>query len=87
MPARRRPSESRLEGLDFKIGNVKVQSSFLIRCLLNSPEDRTSGKPFSIQHVQTGAEFRAATLAEVMQWIEGQNANYLANASSQEGAL
>ncbi len=55
--------------------------------MLNSSEDPSSGKPFCVQHVQTGAEFRAATLAEAMQWMAGQNRDYLASASSLEGTL
>jgi hypothetical protein len=63
---------------------MTVQSSFLIRCLLNSSGDPASGKPYCIQHVQTGTEFRAATLAEATQWMADQNRGYLATASSQE---
>jgi hypothetical protein len=57
---------------------MTVQSSFLIRCSLNTSGDLTSGKAYYIQHVQTGAEFRAATLAEVTHWAGDQNLRYLA---------
>jgi hypothetical protein len=57
---------------------MTVQSSFLIRCSLNASGDLTSGKAYYIQHVQTGAEFRAATLAEVTHWAGDQNLRYLA---------
>jgi hypothetical protein len=56
---------------------MTVQSSFLIRCLLSSSGDSTSGKAYYTQHVQTGAEFRAATLAEVTGWLADQNLRYL----------
>jgi hypothetical protein len=59
---------------------MTVQSSFLIRCLLSASADPTSGRAFSVQHIQTGAEFRSATLAEVTQWMADQNLKYLSEA-------
>lgn len=56
---------------------MTVQSSFLIRCTLNRSGDSASDKTWYIQHVQTGAELRAATLAEVTTWISEQNQRYL----------
>jgi hypothetical protein len=57
---------------------MTVQSSFLIRCLLNSSGELTSGKSYYIQHVQTGAEFRSATLEDLTRWVAEQNLRYLA---------
>jgi hypothetical protein len=62
----------------FRLGCMTVQSSFLIRCTLNAFGDLTSGKAYYVQHVQTGAEFRSATLAEVTHWVGDQNLRYLA---------
>ncbi len=64
---------------------MTVQSSFLIRCTLHLPGqenlragDPATGKPFYIQHVQTGAEFRSATLDELTRWAAEQNVRYQA---------
>lgn len=57
---------------------MTIQSSFLIRCTLNTSGELTPGKAYYIRHVQTGAEFRAATLAEVGHWAGDQNLRYLA---------
>ena len=59
---------------------MTVQSSFLIRCLLGPSGESTPGKTYYIQHVQTAAEFRAATLDEVTQWVAAQNLRYFADA-------
>ena len=56
---------------------MTVQSSFLIRCSLQADGDSAVARAYSIQHVQTGAEFRAATLGEVTDWIAAQNLRYL----------
>ena len=46
---------------------MTVQSSFLIRCSL---------KAYYIQHVQTGAEFRSATIDELTRWVAEQNLRF-----------
>jgi hypothetical protein len=69
-----------LERSDFKIASMTVQSSFLIRCLLGPSGESTPGKAYYIQHVQTAAEFRGATLDEVTQWLAAQNLRYFADA-------
>lgn len=61
-----------------------VQSSFLIRCALPLAGSTAAGKPFQIQHIQTGAEYRAATLAEIAQWIADQNLQHLTYAINSE---
>jgi hypothetical protein len=58
---------------------MTVHSSFLLRCNLHSSSDPASGKAYYIQHVQTGAEFRAATLEDVTRWVADQNFRYLAD--------
>ena len=58
---------------------MTVQSSFLVRCLLNTAGTPIAGKAYSVQHVQTGAEFRSAVLAEISEWIAAQNLKYLAD--------
>jgi hypothetical protein len=58
---------------------MTVQSSFLIRCSLNASGDLTSGKAYYIQHVKTGAEFRASALADVTHWMADQNTRYLSD--------
>ena len=58
---------------------MTVQSSFLIRCWLTAAGDPISGKAYSIQHVQTGAEFRSAVLAEITEWMAAQNLRYLSD--------
>lgn len=57
---------------------MTLQSSFLIRCSLHVSGDHPSGRPYLTRHVQTGAEFRSATLVEATQWMADQNARYLA---------
>jgi len=59
---------------------MTVQSSFLIRCSLGPSGESAPGKTYYIQHVQTAAEFRAATLDEVTQWVTAQNLRYFADA-------
>ena len=59
---------------------MTVQSSFLIRCSLGPSGESAPGKTYYIQHVQTAAEFRAATLDEVTQWVAAQNLRYFADA-------
>lgn len=79
---------SRMEPGDFRIASMTVQSSFLIRCLLGPSGESTPGKTYYIQHVQTAAEFRAATLEEVTQWVAAQNLRYFSdviNASPASG--
>lgn len=61
---------------------MTVQSSFLIRCTLNSSGDPAPARPYYIRHVQTGAEFRSATLAEVTHWVADQNLRYLSDMMS-----
>jgi hypothetical protein len=73
----RQTFENATEPAGFRLASMTVQSSFLIRCSLNAFGDLTSGKAYYIQHVQTGAEFRAATLAEVTHWAGDQNLRYL----------
>ena len=58
---------------------MTVQSSYLIRCLLNTSGDPSSGKAYCIQHVQTGVEFRCGTLPEATQLMADQNVRYVAN--------
>jgi hypothetical protein len=87
----RQATEIRTEPLGFRLACMTVQSSFLIRCSLNPSGDQTSGKAYYIQHVQTGAEFRAATLTEITHWAGDRNLRYLAAMSDaasglQEGA-
>ncbi|MBL8230127.1 MAG: hypothetical protein JNL98_16685 [Bryobacterales bacterium] len=41
-------------------------SSFLVRCWIQ-PESRTS---FQVEHVQSGEQFRTASLQEAMAWLE-----------------
>jgi hypothetical protein len=55
---------------------MTVQSSFLIRCSLNATGELTSGKAYYIQHVQTGAEFRSATIDELTRWVAEQNLRF-----------
>jgi hypothetical protein len=59
---------------------MTVHSSFLIRCLLSPSGESTHGKTYYIQHVQSGAELRAATLDEVTQWVAAQNLRYYSDA-------
>ena len=63
-----------------------VHSSFLIRCALSRSAENRAGKPFYIQHIQTGVEFRSATLAEISQWIAEQNLRYLTEAIAASSA-
>jgi hypothetical protein len=58
---------------------MTVQSSFLIRCTLNASGDPASRRAYYVRHIQTGAEFRSATLAEVIRWVADQNIQYLSN--------
>jgi hypothetical protein len=58
---------------------MTVQSSFLIRCTLNSAGDSAPARPYYIRHVQSGTEFRAATLEEVTSWVADQNLRYFSD--------
>ena len=80
MAGNRHELASQMERSDFRIASMTVQSSFLIRCLLGPSGESTPGKTYFIQHVQTAAEFRAATLDEVTQWVAAQNLRYIADA-------
>lgn len=83
----RQRSAIRLEPSVFRLGSMTVQSSFLIRCSLNAPGDLASRKAYYIQHVQSGAEFRASALADVTGWMADQNSRYLSDAiAAVEGA-
>jgi hypothetical protein len=68
---------SGLEQRSFKLASMTVQSSFLVRCVLSTSGDPKSGKAYYVQHVQTGAEFRSATLGKITQWVEDQNLRYI----------
>ena len=70
-----RPTAWKPQPADFSC--MLVHSSFLIRCALSPTAETRAGKPFYIQHIQTGVEFRSATLAEISQWIAEQNLRYL----------
>lgn len=78
MEADRNLSASWLEPRGVRLAPMTVQSSFLIRCWLNAAGDSSSGKAFYIQHVQTGAEFRSATITDAATWITEQNLRFLA---------
>lgn len=64
---------------------MTIQSSFLIRCSLPATGEATHGKAYYIQHIQTGAECRSGTLAELTQWMADQNLRYLADMIAQAG--
>lgn len=65
---------------------MSFQSSFLLRCRLNS-EPAGSGAPpaahYSIQHVQTGDEFGSSDLAETTEWMVAQNSRFLTKCLSE----
>jgi hypothetical protein len=56
---------------------MTVQSSFLIRCTLSAPGVPASGRAYYVRHVQSGTEFRSATLEELTRWVAEQNLRYL----------
>ena len=58
---------------------MTIPSSFLIRCALSAAGGTIPGKAYSVQHVQTGGEFRSASLAEITGWIAEQNLRYLSD--------
>lgn len=60
---------------------MTFQSSFLIRCRLVAGADAGSAASYVIQHVQTSAEFRSASLDDLAPWIAAQNLQYLATLS------
>ena len=60
---------------------MTFQSSFLIRCRLVAGADAGSAASYVIQHVQTSAEFRSASLDDLAPWIAAQNLHYLATMS------
>jgi hypothetical protein len=65
---------------------MTFQGSFLIRCRLNL-EPVGSGAHgvayYSVQHVQTGHEFRSSDLAETNEWMVAQNSRYLTECLSE----
>ena len=63
---------------------MTTQSSFLIRCWLD-PEAGGVVKSYTIQHVQSGAEFRSHQIAEILAWMDAENARHLETLNN-EGA-
>ena len=63
---------------------MTFQSSFLIRCHMATAAEPNPVRAYYIQHIQTGAEFRSADLAEVTSWMTAQNVTYIRN-QQQEG--
>ena len=62
---------------------MTFQSSFLIRCRLVPNPDSSPAATYSIQHVQTDAEFRATSLEEVTNWMTAQNLKYVTSMMEQ----
>ena len=48
---------------------MRVYSSFLVRCWITEDESQGEQSVLQIEHIQTGASVRAATLTEVEPWI------------------
>ena len=59
---------------------MTFQSSFLIRCWLDPTAPNPHVKAYHAQHVQSGAEFRATDLSELIRWMTAENLRHLANA-------
>ncbi len=59
---------------------MSVYSSFLLRCWLKRGEAPDS---YAVEHVQSGEQFRAHTLAELCGWIEANNERLAATATPQ----
>ncbi len=80
MEERRNRSAKAVEPASGTLVSMTVQSSFLIRCLLTATGETNPGKVniYTIQHVQTGAEFRSATLGEITGWMTEQNMQWMA---------
>lgn len=49
---------------------MSVYSSFLLRCWLKRGEAPDS---YALEHVQSGEQIRARTVAELIDWIEANN--------------
>jgi hypothetical protein len=56
---------------------MTFQSSFLIRCRLVPLPDGSTSVSYAIQHVQSGAEFRSASLDEINGWMAEQNLRHV----------
>jgi hypothetical protein len=65
---------------------MTFQSSFLIRCRLNAVPGSEPTKSYSIQHVQTGSEFRCADLQQAIDWIGLQNSEFITRSLTQTEA-
>ena len=48
---------------------MKLYSSFLIRCWLIDDSARGERSVIDVEHIQTGGHTRAASLAEVEEWM------------------
>lgn len=77
--------ESLLERPSGRLVSMTFQSSFLIRCHMASTAEPHPVRAYYIQHVQTGAEFRSADLAEVTQWMTAQNVAYIQDGEQHGG--
>lgn len=58
---------------------MTFQSSFFIRCRMSPQPGESPVTSYYLQHVQTGAEFRSTDLAEINNWMTGQNARYVSS--------
>lgn len=59
---------------------MSIYSSFLLRCWLN--RDGSPAATYAIEHVQSGEQFRAASLAEVIDWIQSNHERLTAASGS-----
>lgn len=63
---------------------MTFQSSFLIRCrLVPRPDHQAPIINYAIQHVQTGAEFHAQGLEDILAWMTAQNTEFLSKAQEE----
>lgn len=63
---------------------MPIQSSFLIRCWLDSLDSTAAIKRFHVEHVQTGRSCYASSFAEILLWLDQVNQRLVADSANAE---
>jgi hypothetical protein len=64
---------------------MPIQSSFLIRCWLDSLDSSAAVKRFHIEHVQSGKTLHSSNWEEIKAWLHQVNLQFVAGASTPQG--
>lgn len=70
---------------------MPIQSSFLIRCWLESNDPNATVKRYHIEHVQSGKSCQSAHIQDILNWLNETNRHMVADSSlspsDEKGAL